>query len=93
MADAFMSPAEVAAAHPHLGGARTIQRWCRLQWVEHGVTPSGRIKFSPAQVELLLERRAAQTRHVEVHTPNPDFDPTSLRKVTAIGRAPSRRSA
>lgn len=90
----MLTPNEVAKLHPHLGTARTLQRWARSKLVEHHRTPGGHIRFTSEQVDALLEKVPKREYRPEVLAPNPDFrrmDPAP--KLTLVGAKRKRRGA
>ncbi len=89
----MMTPAQVAAKHPALGTARTIQRWCREELVEHERTPSGRCFFTDAQVEKLTTTQTARERRPEVAVPNPMQRGGAQLALVTVKAKPRRRKA
>lgn len=71
----MLTPSQVAQLHPHLGTARTIQRWAREERVTHHRTPGGHIRFAPQHVDALLECIPKREYRPEVNAPNPDYRP------------------
>lgn len=82
----YLTPRQVSEQYPHLGRPRTIQKWVAMEWVECFRTPGGHIRFSPDQVEKLLQFVPAREHHPEVHAPNPAFTGPRLELVRATRR-------
>lgn len=88
-----LTPAQVAAKHPHLGDKRTLQRWCREEVVEHERTPSGRFQFTPEQVAKLTTTHAPRTQHPEVAVPNPMTRRGGQLQLVTVKAKPRRQGA
>jgi len=82
-----LTPADVG---DRLGrSARTVSRWCRLQWIRAVRLPNGDYRIPQSEVDAALQHGVPTPASPGArHLPSRDLDPTSSRLWRVVRKTP-----